>query len=107
MTTWTPEQLDALASALLPTAVGLVTQVRDRDAIAVDEAIGDMEPMQLRTLVVVLASMVPDDAHMDDLIAWTRKPWELTPISPERGARNRADLARAEGVRDTYQQGAA
>lgn len=105
MTNWTPEQLDALASALLPTAFGLVTQVRDRDVAAVDEGIGDMGAMQLRTLVVVLAAMVPDDAGMDDLIAWTREPW--APIRPERAARNRAELARVEGVRDTYQKGAA
>jgi hypothetical protein len=109
----TPEQLDAVADVMLPVAADLVCRVRDRDQAAIADTLTPMNVMHLRSLVVVLAAMVPDDRPLNDLIAWTRGAPETVPlgeISPKRAARNRAALAYAVGAHDDYtphQKGAA
>lgn len=101
---WTPESLDVLAAVMVPVAADLACRVRDYDAAGIEQAIGEMDVMQLRTLAVVLAVMVPDDRPLDDLIAWTRgdPPPPLEPITPAHAARNRAVLARELGLANDY-----
>jgi hypothetical protein len=103
MASWSPEALDELAAVTLPVAAELICQVRDGDQAAIEARLTPMDPLHMRALVVVLAAMVPDDRPLNDLIAWTRGEWRpLEPITPERAELNRAELADALGIQDTY-----
>ena len=101
---WTPDFLDALAAVMVPVAADLTCRVRDYDAAGLEQAIGQMDVIHLRTLAVVLASMVPDDRPLDDLIAWTRgespPPPGPAPITQAQAAHNQAQLIAALDGRD-------
>lgn len=74
----TVAERDAMANGILPVATDLVCQVHDWDAAEIRKTLNGFGEGGLRALCVVLASMVPDDQPLDDLIAWTheepRKP---------------------------------
>jgi hypothetical protein len=98
----TVAEMDAFAAGMLPRAIDLVCQVRDRDADAVEEIIGPLSVVGLRALVVVLAAMVPDDQNADDLLAWTHEPslgpGPLPPVTPEQARENLRRLAASIGA---------
>lgn len=97
----TAAEMDALAESMLPRALELVVQVHDRDAAACRGLLAELDWQRLAALCVVLASLVPDDARVDALLAWSRRP--VPAVSPEDARRNRQLLADAVGVRDTYE----
>lgn len=86
------EILDELAERMLPSATQLVCAVQDYDTRDAHRLLSGLDVLELRALAVVLAAMVPDDATLEQLLAWTRYQG---PISPRRAAVNRARLLAA------------
>ena len=70
----TADELDALAESLLPRALDLVVQVHDQDEVAARGLLAELDWQQMAALCVVLASLVPDDERLDDLLGWTHPP---------------------------------
>lgn len=93
--------MDALAESMLPRALELVVQVHDRDATACRGLLAELDWQRLAAVCVVLASLVPDDARVDALLEWSRRP--VPALSAEDARRNRRMLADAVGVRDNYE----
>ena len=67
--------LDALIEQMLPAATDLAVCVRDRDTEGVHRILapvldaGDRD--RTAALLIALAVMIPDDANLGDLVAWT------------------------------------
>lgn len=68
---------DAMVARMLPMATDLVIRVHDREPDGIAELVEPMGIQELRTLVVVLAAMVPTDARIGDLLAWVDDPSHL------------------------------
>ncbi|MEV0994614.1 hypothetical protein [Nonomuraea sp. NPDC050202] len=78
--------LDALVEQMLNPATRLVCAVHDFDA---DESHAILEPLdsiELRSLAVALAALVPDDMALEVLLEWSRGEG---PISPRKARVNR------------------
>lgn len=86
------EILDDLAERMLAPATRLVCAVQDHDVDDAHRLLSGLDVLELRALAVVMAALVPDDATLEDLLAWTRN---AGPISPRRAAVNRARLMAA------------
>lgn len=86
------EILDDLAERMLSSATQLVCAVQDYDTRDAHTLLSRLDVLELRALAVVLAALVPDDATLEDLLAWTRCQG---PVSPRRAAVNRARLMAA------------
>jgi hypothetical protein len=71
------QDMDALVDEMVPTATDLVIQVRDCDQESIAELLEPMGVQELRTLAVLLAAMVPDQANIKDLLAWVDDPFHL------------------------------
>ncbi|MFF5261310.1 hypothetical protein ACFY4C_20400 [Actinomadura viridis] len=71
----TAHPLDALIDDALPSATELAVSVRDRDAAAVTAVLGPLldtgDRDRIAALIIALAVLVPDDARISELIAWT------------------------------------
>jgi len=75
-----PHALDSLIEQMLPAATDLAVCVRDRDTEAVHRILtpvldaGDRD--RTAALLIALAVMIPDDANLGDLVAWTHQQEE-------------------------------
>ncbi|MEU6034009.1 hypothetical protein ABZ801_01225 [Actinomadura sp. NPDC047616] len=91
-----------LATVTLPTLATLICSYRDDDLVDVTDTVATLNRAELQALALVLVQMVPADAQLPalheaaDLLNRTHPL--TTPISPERAAHNRAELAEALGL---------
>lgn len=103
---------DPVTYAVVPAAVKLVWSVRTQDAADVVEAIEEArlaldgarvadcsELVALRTLVVVLAAMVPEDRSPSDLLMWLQNPDEYMQLRHDGYAAGTAASIAAARVR--------
>lgn len=81
--------LDVLADRMLGPATRLVTAVHRVDKAETHLVLGSLSVLELRTVAVVLASLVPDDHALAVIAVWTQTP---PPVSEHRAAENRAAL---------------
>lgn len=74
----TPQQRGNLARNSINRATELVCLVRDEGADTIGTWLNRLDRQALYGLTVTLAAMVPDDATVDELLAWIE--WEPTPV---------------------------
>lgn len=80
----TPDQLADLAESMVPVAADLTCRVRDADAEGIARlAEANGWDIPTAALLVVLAAMVPDDAPVGDLLAWTESLEALVALRQE------------------------
>lgn len=60
---------DADVMEHLPTAAALICGVRDRDPESVHTLLGALDTASMRSVIVLLADMVPDDKSLTELLA--------------------------------------
>lgn len=90
--------LDELAEQMILPAGRLVPAVQDGDAREVHALLSPLSLMELRALVVVLATLVPaDDPAMELFTTWIHqaKPVPPRPISGREAQANRARMLEA------------
>jgi hypothetical protein len=86
------DYLDDLAEQMLAPATRLVMAVHDGDTTTSHDVLSRLNVIELRTLAVALAALVPDDQALTVLTAWSRG---LQPVTDEQAARHR-ELLEAE-----------
>lgn len=76
MTTPQEHPLDGLLEEMLPDALRLVDATRLRDPAAAAQVLRPLlaDAQQISALALVLACLVPDDAPVAELLAWTHGP---------------------------------
>ena len=78
---------------ILPVALSLVGQVRERDRRAYGRRLQSMPRQDLVALAVVLAALVPDDRSAADLLAWISFDDDGSPLPRARVARSERTAA--------------
>lgn len=81
--------LDELVGRMLGPATRLVCAVQDFDPEESHAILEPLDAIQLRSLAVALAALVPDDMALEVLLAWSRSEG---PISPRKARVNRRRL---------------
>ncbi|TMS00135.1 hypothetical protein [Nonomuraea basaltis] len=81
--------LDELVDQMLGPATRLVCAVQDFDPEESHAILEPLDAVELRSLAVALAALVPDDMALEVLLAWSRNEG---PISPRKARVNRRRL---------------
>ena len=92
-----PSDADLIDRAI-PEVLALAGAVRRRDywdvrRILHDRTVGDIPQRRMYALVIVLAAAMPDDASLEELLAWVTE-WP-EPVDADQAEANRAELDQA------------
>lgn len=96
--------LDDLAEQMMGPATRLVVAVHDDDADTSHDVLARLNVIELRTLAVALAALVPDDQALAVLLSWSRG---LAPVSDRQAAAHREQLEAEAAAFSRSKRGAA